>query len=143
RFCRRLALASLVMNPGHDPERDGGIHGMPELLGQAQPVAAVGESLVGITQQPTVYRQVPTAAGTRIVAAIEKRLRSVLVAIIKSDADFGVPDALRRPPHVAGCRPQRMMRLEQSTRVVAALRNAQESLPVLVGLLILPAIHGD
>ncbi len=122
---RCLALAPLVMDPGHVPVSEGGRHRVPELLGETVGVANRGESLVRVAEQPAVHREVIPAAGAGIVAAVGKCVWCVPIPIIESDPTLGVRDDGRRLPHRGERRPQRMMRLEQSTRVVPGLRGDQ------------------
>ena len=70
-FCCRLAVAPLVVQPGHEPERDDSCHRMVDLLREPARVVHGKKSLIGIAEQPAVDCQVIPAAHARIVAAIE------------------------------------------------------------------------
>jgi len=125
---RGITLAPLVMNPAHVTERNGTRHRMPELLGQPVCFPDGQERLVRVAEQPPVNRPVIATTDAGIMPAVLKCVYCVAVSIIKSDATLGVRQGGCRLPHRRERCPQRVMRLQNSTGVVAGLGGMQQEL---------------
>ena len=94
---------------------------MTQLSRQREGLPALLQSLLGIAEHPKSLGQKSQAARARVMAPVEKGVRSVLTAIILSDRLFQVCPC-RRPISDEGMgRSQRVMRLQQKPWVLRAL----------------------